>query len=266
MDKNVKRDEAAAILREKARREAMGQSCIFISRGWLVDVANLERFSKRAKLPSRSTKTGSTGDEQQQQQSAPDLPNDICCIPLPARMQPIDSPGDFEVLRKLFHYTSVLFHSFFDRDFVSMVRRDYTMLDQSYNFILDAMKHLNRGAYSRGGALLDSAFALFDDIVQSNHPNGLSVVLKTVATCHRAGFDDIAERVAMYTRDLAGVRLEARDPRSVLFRMLPAVRMDPQGQTFGVYELFCQDLWRKRMPENSLLVLLWYPSLFHWED
>ena len=256
------------MLREKRRRESLGQSCIFVSRGWLVDTTSLERFSRRARISSRITNT------RHENQAEVELPPDVRCIPLPSSPNAITAPTDLETLRKLFHYTSVLFHSFFDRDFTSMVRRDYSMLDAAHNIMLDALRALSVQQYTRAGPLLDSAFSLFDDIVTSNHPNGLSVVLKTVAACYRHGFADIGTRVADYAREMAGGRLDERDPRWVLYQMLPTLKMSeargnkgmvvPRDEVVGVYEVFCRDLWRRKRPGGGVLVLLWYPSLFCW--
>jgi hypothetical protein len=237
----------------------MGESCIFVARGWVVDVQSIERFSKRAKLRESQPEDD---DEQH-------LPADLRCIPLPQTVAKLDAPTDFETLRKLFHHTSVLFHSFFDRDFTSMVRRDYTMLDAAYEFMLDAMTAFQAHDYSRGGPLLDSSFALLEDIVSSNHPNGLSVVLKTVAACYKQGFAEIAEKVATYARDMAGVRLDERDPRWMLYNMLPTLRVfdldtRAEGGLVGVYEVLCRDLWRKERPSSGVLLLCWYPGLFRW--
>jgi hypothetical protein len=84
----------------------------------------------------------------------------------------------------------------------------------------NALSALRTRQFSRAGELLDSSFVALDAIVTSNHPNALSVVLKTIAACYRAGFAEVADEVSRYVYALAEVRLQERDPRWVLFRMI----------------------------------------------
>lgn len=187
LDKNLKRSEVTAMLHEKRRREALGQTCIFISRGWIVDVASLERSSKRAKL-SLATSSHETAQ----------LPPDICCITIPSTSSTappttLRAPSAHETLRALFHHTSVLFHSFFDRDVhTAPTRRDYSSLDAALATMTAALGALRSHDFKRAGSLLDRSFAALDAIVTSNHPNALSIVLKTVGACYRAGFSEVA--------------------------------------------------------------------------
>ncbi|KPI34291.1 uncharacterized protein AB675_8232, partial [Cyphellophora attinorum] len=361
LDKNVKRAEAEAILREHRRRTALGQQCIFVSRGWLVDVANLERFNKR-------------------------LSPEIRIIVLPTTLSAaITAPSDYETLRALFHYTSVLFHSFFDRDVYTLSssppsksapssprarspirehrrsslpnltypamrirptelqrshrgerRRtpDYRSLDTSYDLTLSALQRLRDGEYYLAGQILDRAFAGLDEVVRSDHPNGIGVVIKTVGACFKAGFGEVGGMVLRFVGELGRVRYREEleggvsDPRGRLYALLPNVfeslmassgcektsdqRMrrastataanasqppsdlaTPSGRNSSVmpppprpsrtnqkrsptlarpsrrptssatnaastthlvaiYELFCQDLWRKKRPEGAL--------------
>ena len=51
LDKKQKRYEACLILRRKREWDMQGRPpCLFLLRGWLVDMEDLERYRKRAKL------------------------------------------------------------------------------------------------------------------------------------------------------------------------------------------------------------------------
>lgn len=154
-------------------------------------MASLERASRRAKLaPARCSEALDIPIA---------LPSNIRCIPIPrpsrhtALPAPLTAPTVHETLRSLFHHTSVLFHSFFDRDVLTnSTRRDYSTLDTSLTTMSNALVALKNHDYIRAGELLDESFVALDVIVTSNHPNALSVVLKTVAACYRAGFAEVA--------------------------------------------------------------------------
>ena len=364
----------------------MGQPCIFVARGWLIDVANLERFRKRAHLQTApttkskaSTRTSRGRQMRQYSRRLEDdesededvdqlldfspiqrlqsteaqtnhLPPEVRCILLPTTLNhTITASSDLETLRALLHHTSVLFHSFFDRDVYELPSRpssstaeqclrnkrnhllhhslshsnpgnhelatqpyrpphksfrpkratDYRTLDTSYDLTLSALQHLRQGKYATAGNLLDQAFSGLNEVVTSDHPNGISVVIKIVGACVNAGFGEVGGMVLRFVGELARVRFRdgeeerlragSKDPRGTLYALLPRIFegaipsgtkltqevvggermlnsgiMDAQSHLVSVYELFCQDLWRKKRPEGALLVLLWYPSLFCW--
>ena len=185
------------MLREKQRLELAGQNCIFILSDRIVDMASLERASRRAKLASTHYS--------QVVERPSVLPANIRCIPIPraygrtALFAPLTAPTVHETLRSLFHHTSVLFHSFFDRDVLTTTtRRDYSTLDTSLTTMNNALVALRKHDYHRAGELLDESFVALDAIVTSNHPNALTVVLKTVAACYRAGFGEVAAEGKWY--------------------------------------------------------------------
>jgi hypothetical protein len=136
LDKNFKRSELVSMLREKKRLEALGQSCMFIVSDRIVDIASLERASKRAKLT-----TSPSSDLYEPSDSLAVLPMNIRCIPFPHTCKhkslpaALTAPTAHETLRSLFHHTSVLFHSFFDRDVLTTTTRRDCKFDPRQTYI-----------------------------------------------------------------------------------------------------------------------------------
>jgi hypothetical protein len=259
LDKKNKRCEAEAILREKRKRDAAGQPCVFIARGFVVDVDDVERFCKRSRI-SVPFNGDAVGDEVS-------LPPEIQCVPLEPSTRPMDEPSNFSVLRGLFYHIAVHADSCFERGiwkiesgnvshFGKHCWAGYQVLSHIQDDIEAASTLFRRGDYSIGGTFLRSAFRPFDSLVQSNCHNTLYQILRILDDLHRHGLAEIGKEMTKHLAAMAVKVLPAADPRRALCQLLRHLQMDSARHLLATLEVYVRDLWAKRLEDQSILPLI----------
>ena len=176
--KNNRVVEAQEILRAKSLLASQGMSSLFIVRGRLADIEDLERCCRRAKaLPTEF-------DEN----DIAILPTGIECVIFRDGITSISSPENFKQLQCLLHYTAVHVDSCFDRglwssgsDDEELVQyysaRDKEILRLCLESIYNAGVCFKSGQAQLGGAHARLALEHLPNLLRRNHQGSMGNLL-----------------------------------------------------------------------------------------
>ena len=257
IEKKNKRTEAHAILREHRRRIRAGQPCLFVRRGWPVNITDIERFCKRSKLDTSKVTTPAR------------LPSGIACIPLSSVSSTLSDPAFFSNLETLLFYSTVLVDSSFETGLWKSeslddchFSTDHTLLnvgpfDKISSDIKFACLLFDQNRPAPAGAFLRRAFSCFPEteIITGACHMAFRDMISLMLNVSKWGHQDISKALFRHVDQLLGLRLEATHPHRHVFQALDKVDADSIDFVLEVIHWKLRDLYVRWLGQNHVAVL-----------
>jgi Clr5 domain len=233
--KNNQLREAQAILRKKYALESAGFHPLFLIRGQLADMNDIERCCKRAKAEF------STTDADAEDHS---LPESVEYLGFQYHLNLIDAPAKFTELQRFLHNTLVHFDSCFDRglwrsesdDQDLAYPQDMELLaKQCFDDLSYATACFENGHSRLGQVFAQRAFDNFSAVLQTNHQDVISALLVQLDRIQRKGLDVfLLDAVSRFAK-LASTDLPLAHPHAALFNALETLAYDSIGSLYQVH-------------------------------
>ena len=228
--KNIDRREAIAILSVKRKHDALGGETLFLKHEKPIDLEDIERYARRAKLDHVSNDVTDGG-----------LPDGIECIPAISLPPSLSSSHSTLALKTLFHFSGVWVDSCFDRGLWHPASEESWLLNEGDSASFNLLRRLQGDIYlgcqfftsrkpSVAGACLRRAFDSMSTIVTASYHNTLPQLTGLLARLRAWGFTAIANTLLHHLSALASIKLPLSHPHRQILQSLLEVPFG-SGQT-----------------------------------
>ncbi|ETN37961.1 uncharacterized protein HMPREF1541_07584 [Cyphellophora europaea CBS 101466] len=222
LDKNIKRSEAQTLMRLKRKHESHGVSCMFLLRGFLVDMDAVERKYKRRKHePGASSRHAQSDDDGLCQVSQ------VHCLRYSCRFDRVEDPTVFKLVQRVLYHAACGLERFITPP--SLDNDDlYLQSDNAGLYTVSlAVARFQAGDNVKGGMYLRRSFRLLTNMFAKwagYYSLDLRGLFDTVSRLVRDGYSDLARVLSKYVSRLADVYLPSTSPyRLVMQNLAPLV-------------------------------------------
>ena len=253
--KNNRVLEARAILHRKHVLDSQGYSSIFIVRGRLADLADVERCCKRAK--EQSSDHGSDEPEH--------LPEGIDVVILPNQMASIAAPERFRTLQSFLHHTAVYIDSCFDQgtwqsfsdddDLTSYSQVDENLAKLCFDKLGFASACFSTGLIHLGTAYARQAVFQFRPLLQCNHQDVMPNLLIQLQRIQERGFKEMLEFVLRSLSEIAMLTLPPSHPHERVLTALKDLGVESLESVYEVYLTQVRSLYARKLGTTHFRVV-----------
>ena len=250
--KNIDRREAMAILSIKRKHDAVGEETMFLRNGKPVDLEDVERYARRARLEHDSHAT--THDN---------LPDHIKCILVVTPPHLLSSGRSAS--ETLFHFSSVWVDSCFDQGIWQPASEESWLFHEGDSAACDLLRRLQGDIYlgcqfftaqkpRLAGACLRRAFNSMSTIVTASYHNTLPQLACLLARLRAWGFKDLADELLLHLSALATIKLPSSHPHRRILQSLQGVPFESGRSIILPYHEAIRSRLSDRLGPEQLVV------------
>ncbi|KAL4748195.1 hypothetical protein BDW72DRAFT_180984 [Aspergillus terricola var. indicus] len=249
--KNI-RGEDAVRARYILDQTAEDGHCLVFADGVLQDNEEIIRhYDRRQEAPKNKTS-----------------PRNLTWIYFPFKIAKLSDPVIFRNFQYLLFTTRVHFESCFDTGEwapnhkgvyarTPELKAQLVVLSKLHNIVFRALKQVEKGENDRAQALLRSAFALHQSVVEYHHHRQLPDILGILLMVRRAGNEELQHSIVADLVSLAQQVLPQNDPRRLALECLETLDMegldlDQLCPLYLAFDVYCRSLWMSKTGNNRI--------------
>ena len=247
--------EARAILRKKRTLEAHGFTSIFIVRGQLANLEDIQRSCRRA----REEPSCSEFDEDKS------LPEGVECVVVPAQIATIATPQRLRSLEKFLHNAAIYVDNCFDHGLWRSTSDDedlthsFQVNGNTIKLCFDNLGHaassVDKRQFQLGGAYLQSALEEFPTVLLTDHQDVVPTLLVQLQRIQQKGLNVLLRFIIQNLSGLVMQTLPPSHPHQTFFLALRDLATESIQCIYEVYMAQRRSLYAQNLGVHHFRVI-----------